>query len=291
MKRFITYLYEYTQGNKTKNVGFLRVDIRENLIRMEVSIKNYIRGVGNGRLLFLIGKESLVGIDVEEVEIQNGLCNKKFSVDKNNLAGRGYVVSDIVGVAICFDKGDYLASCWDDEWTDEIANAAFAIYKDREIKQEEQREEACGEMLDKNVTMQEKSEIQVATMAEKESGYKQEKNITYKKIELNEIRDLPSANWHLSNNRFLLHGVINYGYLFLKKEVDENGEKMWLGVPGYYEKPELFMALLFGFTEFEPVPKMIVDMELNIESQSHNIETNQEPKTGIFGGWFVMLMQ
>ena len=113
--------------------------------------------------------------------------------------------------------------------------------------------------------------------------------VLYQKIAMEQIRELPSSNWYLADNSFLKHGVYNYGYLFLKKEMDGENEKMWLGVPGYYEKQEMLMAMLFGFPEFEPVPKTIVDLPMNVEKSIPNIEKNQEPKLGVFGGWFVLL--
>ena len=288
MKRFITYLYEYDHGNKTKNVGFIRVDIRETIVNIEVCIKNFIREAEEGKIYVLIPKATFTGIELGKINLRAGQYNKKFSFDKNDLADSGNTIHDVVGMAVCFDNNEYLASCWKDECAEEIANGKFSVYK----------EETDGVCLEKEVIDckeqvigEDIKIIQECSLPQGKELKEKKNSLTYKKIELNQIRDLPSSNWHLCNNSFLLHGVVNYGYIFLKKEIDGEKERLWLGVPGYYEKPELFMALLFGFTEFKAVPKTVVDMELNKESKEHNIETNQEPKTGIFGGWFVPLSQ
>ena len=114
-------------------------------------------------------------------------------------------------------------------------------------------------------------------MAEKEDG------IYYEKIDISQIRDLPSPNWHFATNSFLLHGFWNYGYLVLKKVLEAGKETCELGVPGVFEKPEAVMAVLFGFPSFSKVPKEMEMTSLN--------EKNQEAEEGTFGCWFVTLRE
>lgn len=290
MKRFITYLYEYNEGHKEKNAGFVRVDIRGELANLEVCVRNYIRTIQTGFVYGLVvNKEDnkhLISLKLCEVVVQKGQCDKKISLIKNDIAETNYRIEDVVGIAICFEEDGYLASCWKDEWSDEISRGLF----DRNQKEniEELHANAQEEVKKLKIDNCEVIEAQ-ATFSESEIEATQKRYFTYKKIEPNQIRELKSSNWHLGNNSFLLHGVVNYGFLFLKKEVNEDGEKLWLGVPGYYEKQEMLMAVLFGFIEFEPIPKVVVDMEMNVEKEVHNIEKNQEPKMGLFGGWFVLL--
>ena len=78
---------------------------------------------------------------------------------------------------------------------------------------------------------------------------------------------MPSKNWYLVNNSFLMHGYANYKHLVIK--TDSNGRE-YLGVPGVSEAPERMMAKIFGFNEFEPAaPATTADVE-----------------SGIFGYWF-----
>jgi len=133
MKRFITYLYEYDHGNKTKNVGFIRVDIRETIVNIEVCIKNFIREAEEGKIYVLIPKATFTGIELGKINLRAGQYNKKFSFDKNDLADSGNTIHDVVGMAVCFDNNEYLASCWKDEWAEEIANGKFSVYKEETI--------------------------------------------------------------------------------------------------------------------------------------------------------------
>lgn len=76
--------------------------------------------------------------------------------------------------------------------------------------------------------------------------------VSFRKIDITDIRSLPKSNWHLCSNSFLIHGFFNYHYLILKTVGEGSGEVRYLGVPGIYEQPERMMATMFGFPEFEP---------------------------------------
>ena len=92
-----------------------------------------------------------------------------------------------------------------------------------------------------------------------------------------------------ATNSFLVHGFWNYGYLVLKKDVEEDKEKLSLGVPGIFEKPEAVMAVLFGFPMFEALPEEMIKSPMNEVQNLLQKETNQETMAGTFGCWFVGL--
>ena len=90
------------------------------------------------------------------------------------------------------------------------------------------------------------------------------------RIDISELRMLPTKNWYLVNNSFLAHGYANYKHLVIKTDV--NGQKH-LGVPGVSEPPERMMAKIFGFSQFEPAaPASAADVD-----------------SGVFGYWFCPL--
>lgn len=107
-----------------------------------------------------------------------------------------------------------------------------------------------------------------------------EETVTRKRIEITGIRDLPRANWYLCNNSFLVHGFFNYHYLLLKTVETGDKKRLFLGVPGIYEQPERMMALIFGFSEFEPEP-----------SEKTGCKTSSSgDRTGTFGYWMCELL-
>ena len=256
MKRFVTYLYECERGNKTKNVGFIRVNVRGEKTTMEVYIRNLARAADVGKLFILTEQknsehEELLGIELAEISITNGQSDTQIAIER--------ALSDIAGVGIRFDSGLYIASCWKDEQADEIVRGEF--------------------VLETTLVVAEEPECEVEMVYEQEKSSEKE-DLIYERIDLSQIRDLPSPNWHLATNSFLVHGFWNYGYLVLKKEVEEDKEMVSLGVPGIFEKPEAVMAVLFGFPNFEMVPETVV---------AEQKEKNQETEEGTFGCWFVNL--
>ncbi len=277
LKRFVTYLYEYEKGRKSKNTGFIRVDVRKNVVSMRISIQNYSRMNEVGNLCLLIKKKELLGIYLGEVNVLNGQGESHFQFYQDNILESGCILDEVVGAGIQFRNNGYLASCWKDEDRDEICKGNYRILE-KALEEEVPKELAAAETL-----RPEMEEVRVIpTEDRKVSGW-------YKKIQISDIHNLPNSNWHLCNNSFLVHGFSNYGYLLLKTQMEEGVEKTYLGVPGFFERAEMMMAMVFGFEDFEGVPKKIVDMPLDAEGAYPLIEKEQQSKHGIFGCWYTLL--
>ena len=121
---------------------------------------------------------------------------------------------------------------------------------------------------------------------------------TYKRIAITDIRSLPSRNWHLCNNSFLVHGFFCYHYLILKTVNAPEGAKMYLGVPGIFAQQERMMALLFGFNDFEIATDNMVEKGdipdtkfSSVVRNDSNDKTNSDsqPSAGDFGYWLCPL--
>lgn len=68
------------------------------------------------------------------------------------------------------------------------------------------------------------------------------------RIEIKDVRMLPTKYWSMINNSFLLHGFFNYRYLAFGR-IDE---RWFIGIPGIYQNQEHVMATAFGFPDFLP---------------------------------------
>ena len=120
----------------------------------------------------------------------------------------------------------------------------------------------------------------------------------YKRIAITDIRSLPSRNWHLCNNSFLVHGFFCYHYLILKTINAPDGAKMYLGVPGIYASQERMMALLFGFNDFEIATDNMMgtsdtsDIKYSSTAQNDSDDktnSDSQPSAGDFGYWLCPL--
>ena len=113
---------------------------------------------------------------------------------------------------------------------------------------------------------------------------------TYKRIAITDIRSLPSRNWHLCNNSFLVHGFFCYHYLVLKTVNAPDGTQIYLGVPGIYASQERMMALLFGFNDFEVDTDHITQADSNHDTFLNDDTTDaMQPSEGTFGYWLCQL--
>ena len=113
---------------------------------------------------------------------------------------------------------------------------------------------------------------------------------TYKRIAITDIRSLPSRNWHLCSNSFLVHGFFCYHYLILKTVNAPDGTQIYLGVPGIYASQERMMALLFGFNDFEVDTDHITQADSNHDTFLNDNTTDaMQPSEGTFGYWLCQL--
>lgn len=83
------------------------------------------------------------------------------------------------------------------------------------------------------------------------------RNIAYEKISRQDISRFPRKEWRIANNSFLLHGYHNYHHLLY---IEEDG-KIWLGVPGIYHEKEQVAAKTFGFPEFRRLTDVDLKLE------------------------------
>ena len=136
MKRFVTYLYEYEKEVKTKNTGFIRVDIREPFVNIEICIRKFLREGEIGRVYVFVAHRGLYGIEVGKIHVQNGQGDLHLKLLAKNLQETGYSIEDVAGIGICFPNKSYLASCWMDAYAEAIGSASFAILKKEIVQQE-----------------------------------------------------------------------------------------------------------------------------------------------------------
>lgn len=289
MKRFITYLYEYQGGKKGKNTGFIRVDERNGFVTMQVSVRNLIHSHGKGSAYLFVKDFGLKELELGEISVMNGQADARYQFVSHDVVNSGYRLTDVVGVGIYLPANVYLASCWKDEAAEEIGHGACNKLSHEDMteiisKKEEALEEEA--VLDRKV-------LREAEFLDDLREQETTDVVTYQKMELNQIRTLPSKNWYLCNNRFLIHGFWNYKYLVLKKKSSSAEEVVYLGVPGVFEKPEMVMATLFGFPEFEALPLEVSEAQMNQEVSLEEVcdsnKKSQEPKTGTFGCWLIPL--
>lgn len=255
MKRFITYLFCYEDGAKSKNIGFIRTDIRNNLCRMEIHIQNLGRFQGKAKAFLLAKAEKPEGIELGQIVMTQGRGDGSFSFSTISLMESSYDFGNVRGVGIRFGNQYYAASFWEDTSEEVFLNGKFTIWL-KEQSKDEMKAAACEmpqkeEERPKEAKKEEKSQEPQKEENPQEQKKPQKKSGNVRRIDMNGIRTLPKKNWYLCNNSFLLHGFYNYHYLIVKEKECEGQKRQYLGVPGFYARQERIMAMMFGFPEFE----------------------------------------
>lgn len=115
-KRFVSYMYVYTNGIKRKNVGYARVEVRNGECRFKIYMQ--MEGVSEGIFpTYLIyrptGDMELVYIG--DCMAKNQLMDGRLTVDENNVMGSGYKFLDMGGILLFLDTGVFYATQWDDK--------------------------------------------------------------------------------------------------------------------------------------------------------------------------------
>lgn len=119
--------------------------------------------------------------------------------------------------------------------------------EDRQEKEEQQRKlhsqtagEDSGHEVDQEWELVRRSCHRIESCRELGEVYRVNKG---------EFAVLPESIKHILQNSFLVHGLMNYGYLLLFR-ADEKIKQFGVGVPGVYYEKEKLVAEMFGFPKF-----------------------------------------
>lgn len=115
MKRFITYVYVYENGVKGKNAGFIKAELRDGMVKMEMQFRGLGRFQGKGKLDLIVpdqAEECGIRIPFGAVEFHHGMANTLLEDKETQIASSKYDFSQVVGVRMDLDDTHYLASCW-----------------------------------------------------------------------------------------------------------------------------------------------------------------------------------
>lgn len=244
MKRFIRYLYEYQNGKRTRNVGFVKVEVLDD----EALLQIYGRGfpVAEDRsleiFLFYLEDGECRGIPMGEIRDSQAAFGYQLKYSEKDVGGieRFRMINGMILKLISGTGEKSFAAVWDD------SNPDVEQMRVPELKADEQGEKEIKEDI------LEKEERKTHQEKEKSSP----KDMIYK-ITRQELAGLPRNEWKLANNHFLLHGYYNYHHLV---SFEKEG-KCWLGVPGIYLPGEQRAAGAFGFHQFMKPGKDELDLE------------------------------
>ncbi len=258
MKRFIRYLYEYEQGKRTRNVGFVKVECDYEVCTVHVHGRGLRLGNNRKLALYLFYEEKgqCIGIWQGDTENVNPAVNYRLRFTPEDTKSPENF-NKIKGVILEGVDGEKYAAVWDDM---PVNVNQMKIWEKEPAKE--------SPIVEAELEETQTKEIQAEGIQSEKKELK--KNMKVTKIQRKELVKLPRCEWKLSNNSFLLHGYYNYHHLVLIEQDD-----LWrLGVPGIYHENENKAAAAFGFFEFISIKELQVSLE-----EEENDENEQ------FGYW------
>lgn len=221
MAQFIQYLYEYENGQRARNLGFMKVDKQMDKTVIQIYAKQ---------------------------------------------------LDDISGIQFQREDGSRYFATWEEEG-EQMPPVVSPPIQTPSTNQRPPIQERPQQTMPE-ITPQQQTPIQQAQPQRPQQMFPQEEEIEevsayippnttrYEKIQRQDLSRLPRREWRLANNSFLLHGFYNYHHLLYI----EDGDKIWIGVPGIYHEKEKAVANTFGFSEF----RRLTDMELELSEEEKN---------------------
>lgn len=129
-KRLISYIYSYERGRKSNNVGYVRVESRNDMCKVTINFKLRQIPVIHPLKVYFLKREynKLTGILLGTAQIAGTSCDFRDMVETYNINKSGVNLEEICGVYICdgINRNLVYAAEWDNR---NINPEMFYIYK------------------------------------------------------------------------------------------------------------------------------------------------------------------
>ena len=285
--RYIAYVDYYRDGEKIRNVGFLRWKLYNGIHHVEIQLKD----VDNFRGVYEI-RDNVNNKLIGEIMLDKGIgsfINKFPAMSENGVMyidgedGRLYL-SDVKGLVVKLNRNEELFVNTEFEQIEEpgenALNTVSILNNEKDLNQVVMEEATVSEYEEKQKNIEAVSEnILVEGISEKYTDFAYMKTIkimeplhdnkwqqlckeypkvhpfpgkkTFLTISPEDFIILQQEYQKLVHNSFLLHGFYNYGHMILGKLSEEEEAPIYIGVPGVYYEREKQAARMFGFVGFE----------------------------------------
>ena len=163
-KRIVSYIHTYENNEKKKNVGFGKLEARNQMARLSIQVNG--QGMLEGRIfsVYLLHiKEYAQGIKLGECKVLQGRINAEFRFGTENIMQSGFSLSQMQGIYLTTEEAPY--AVFASSWTD-------AVILPEKFRVEDGVEEVVSNEKSENViaiVAEEQPEMQSENEAEPES--------------------------------------------------------------------------------------------------------------------------
>lgn len=282
-RRFIAYVYEYQDEKKGNGKGFIKVESRDGICRMQYKLSGVCADTDVPAKIYgyIRREESCEGVLLGECNLAGGNIQFEQEMTSQNIGGSLYSLENLCGLIILTDSGIMYGSGWDDKpirlreillpkeamrQEEEEEIAVEPVLEDEEMETAETEQAVQQEIIEEEENLEERAmenqeenfqeELPEPQMAE-QSVEKSEEPAVFRdhafcdcrKINPGDFKMLNRKDQGLLYNNFLRHGFSRHGFVILARR--EEDDQYILGIPGYYERQEALMANMFGFPYFK----------------------------------------
>lgn len=274
-QRIVSYLYEYHHGIKGSNVGFAKIEKRQNQLRVYFHVKTNDQALEYKIYFYHFHEGTMEGIFLDTIRRSDAIIEfkKNYPVIEN--------FEEMDGFLIYHSNEHFFGSQWKElpiiirsfkplEIPDAKPEIVETIEKTEETKETEEIEEIEETEETKTSGLSEYIEaLQLEKDAKNIRHPDPVKGFDWKeyptlpmplsysldpsiKITLKDLDQIPDLDDNVKANGFLLLNYGNFGHLMLAKDAD-SGQR-YLGIPGIFDNEKAFISRLFGFKTFITVP-------------------------------------
>ncbi|MGN0466400.1 MAG: DUF6128 domain-containing protein [Lachnospiraceae bacterium] len=139
-RRIVSYLYQYKNGKRGENVGFVRVQKAQDRLKIVLNIKDkkQIEDLML-RVYFYIHKNGkLYGIFVDNIVLREGSCEYKRAFLEREIFKNGEDIDDMHGMLLYYSREMSYGTEWDDKKI-EVEQFILEQKKDDKIEKEKRR--------------------------------------------------------------------------------------------------------------------------------------------------------
>ncbi len=307
-QRFLSYLYEYKNHQKSRNCGFTRMEVRDNLCRMECSLRLPPFPFAPNFQVYAFVPENglLTGILLGTAAYRQGVAQGVYTFHRSQVADTPYNYEELGGIILTSDNGLFFGTAWKDV---DIDPNRFTIYHPAAQPQltaasvEEPTPAASNPAVsdepEPNTTVVSTTEVhtpisaapQLVVADDEEPAATPDPSILSMEgaakvwpffddeihsciqLSANSISDLPKYRIPINIDPYLLRGCQCYHHFLLGRygHSPDGSPGPWvLCVPGVFDDQERHFANIFGYVHFKP---------------AHNAD--HQP--GVFGYWYQQL--
>lgn len=276
-RRFVAYIYEYQKGKKSSNCGFVRVESRGEVCRMEFHIQcpGLISGIGCKIYGFVRNRGLMDGSLLGECTTETDRIEYAMETDPECMGTAEIILKKTAGLILLTENEGFFGTEWDDQPIRPENFRAVDKPVEKQLPDEEKQRSDESQKSNQNNDQNEENPVENGQKTEPDKSISSpQKELHAQSLEtqpgilpgtpwdafsdgeLTDCRKITPDELHcmgrrfcmLKNNRFLQYGYNNFGHLLLCR--NRRGQYI-LGVPGGYDQQERFMAGMFGFPYFK----------------------------------------